>query len=206
MTGGERHYFDEHPEPGPDRLREVRLLERTWQVRTGGGVFSADRVDPGTQVLLRRAGPLPETGNLLDLGCGWGPLTLVLAEQAPGATVWAVDVNERARELTATNARAAGLDNVRVCAPAEVPTDVSFGAVWSNPPIRIGKEALHTLLLRWLERLAPGGHAELVVQKHLGADSLHRWLEAELPARFDLTRTASSKGYRVLRVGRDLTG
>ena len=207
MTAGPTHYFSERPDDdGPDRVREVELLGRTVRVRSGGGVFSADRVDPGTQVLLRRAGDVPGHGDLLDLGCGWGPVTLALAMQSPAATVWAVDVNERARELTAGNARDAGLHNVRVCAPDDVDPDVAFGAIWSNPPIRVGKAALHELLLRWLPRLVPGGHAELVVQKHLGADSLHRWLGEALPAGYEVSRTASSKGYRVLRVDRTVTG
>lgn len=206
MTDGPRHYFSQHPEDGPERVREVELLGRTLRVRSGGGVFSADRVDPGTQVLLRRAGAVPEHGDLLDIGCGWGPITLALALQSPAATVWAVDVNERARELTAGNARDAGLTNVRVCAPEEVDPGTTFSAIWSNPPIRVGKEALHTLLLHWLPRLQPGGHAELVVQRHLGADSLQRWLQERLPSGFGVARTASSKGYRVIRVDRSVTG
>ena len=125
-----------------------------------------------------------------------------MAAASPGATVWAVDVNERARELTAANARANGLTNVRVAAPGEVDADVELSAIWSNPPIRIGKEALHALLLTWLPRLAPGGRAELVVQRNLGADSLHRWLEQTLPQGLTVARAASSKGYRVLSVGR----
>ena len=204
MSGS--HYFDERPAPGDDRRRTVVLQGREVDVRTSGGVFSADRLDPGTQVLLRHAGEVPAAGDLLDLGCGWGPLTLALAAAAPGATVWAVDVNERARELTAANARDNGFDNVRVRAPGDVDPDVRFAAIWSNPPIRIGKEALHGLLLAWLPRLAPGGVAELVVQRHLGADSLHRWLAEELPAPLTVERTASSKGYRVLVVRHPVTG
>ena len=206
MSSGPTHYFSERPDDGPDRVREVELAGRALRVRSGGGVFSADRVDPGTQVLLRRAGPVPAHGDLLDVGCGWGPLTLALALQSPEATVWAVDVNERARALTAANAREAGLANVRGCAPDEAAAGVTFSATGPNPPIRSGKEALHVLLLHWLPRLQPGGHAELVVQRHLGADSLHRWLGEQLPAGFAVSRTASSKGYRVLRVERSVTG
>jgi 16S rRNA G1207 methylase RsmC len=105
-------------------------------------------------------------------------------------------------ELTAENAAALGLAGVRATAPDGVPDDVSFAAIWSNPPIRIGKAALHELLLRWLPRLAPGGDAYLVVQRHLGADTLHRWLAEELAAGFEVGRQASAKGYRVLRVSR----
>ena len=79
-----------------------------------------------------------------------------------------------------------------------MPDDVRFAAIWSNPPIRVGKEALHELLLRWLPRLADGGEAQLVVGKNLGADSLQRWLADALPVTVE--RTASAKGFRVLRV------
>ncbi|HWH01787.1 MAG TPA: methyltransferase, partial [Pilimelia sp.] len=167
-----------------------------------GGVFSAERLDPGTAVLLRKA-PLPGpecAGALLDLGCGYGPIACVLARQAPAATVYAVDVNARARALAARNAATVGAaDRVRVAAPDQVPEDVRFDQVWSNPPIRIGKAELHDLLRRWLPRLAPGGVGWLVVARHLGGDSLHRWLCAQ---DWQVQRHASQKGYRVLRVTR----
>lgn len=207
MSTGPSHYFDPEPTgPGTQRSRTVELQGRGYDVTTASGVFSGDRLDLGTQVLLRHAGPVPDHGDLLDLGCGWGPIALAMAAAAPAATVWAVDVNERARTLTAANARANGLDHVRVRAPDDVDPDVGFAAIWSNPPIRIGKDALHALLLRWLPRLAPGGHAELVVQRHLGADSLHRWLEQELPDGMTVTRSASSKGYRLLVVRQPSSG
>jgi 16S rRNA (guanine1207-N2)-methyltransferase len=207
VSAPQTHYFDPEPAgPGREHHRTVTLQGREVKVRTGSGVFSADRLDPGTQVLLRHAGPVAAHGDLLDLGCGWGPLTLALANASPEATVWAVDVNERARELTAANARDNGLPNVRVRPPGGVDPQVEFAAIWSNPPIRIGKEALHDLLLAWLPRLAPGGHAELVVRRNLGADSLHRWLQEALPTGTTVERTASSKGYRVLVVRRAVTG
>jgi 16S rRNA (guanine1207-N2)-methyltransferase len=203
VTTGPSHYFDERPTgPGQERRRTVDLQGRSVDVVTSSGVFSGGKLDLGTQVLLRHAGPVPPEGHLLDLGCGWGPITLALAAAAPRANVWAVDVNERARALTATNARDNGFPNVRVRSPGDVDPDVSFSVIWSNPPIRIGKDALHSLLLAWLPRLAPGGHAELVVQRNLGADSLHTWLEQVLPDGMTVTRSASSKGYRVLVVWR----
>lgn len=206
MPASQSHYFDEEPTGASTRrLRRVDLMGRTLDVSTGSGVFSADRLDPGSQVLLRHAGPVPGHGDLLDLGCGWGPLALALAGAAPAATVWAVDVNQRARELTATNAQDNGLRNVVVRSPDDVDAALQFAVIWSNPPIRIGKEALHQLLLAWLPRLAPGGHAELVVQRNLGADSLQRWLQAALPAHSTVDRSASSKGYRVLVVRRSVT-
>jgi 16S rRNA (guanine1207-N2)-methyltransferase len=158
-------------------------------------VFARDGVDPGTKLLLLEAPAPPATGDLLDLGCGYGPIAVALARRSPGATVWAVDVNERARALTVANSAALG--NVRVAAPEEVPGAIRFETIWSNPPIRIGKAALHELLLAWLPRLAPGGRALLVVQKHLGADSLARWLDER---GFPTTRLCSRVGYRLLEV------
>ena len=197
---GDGHYFSTDPAVGsrPTTVR-LDLPDVGFDLQADRGVFSATRVDPGTKVLLLEAPPPAPAGDLLDLGCGYGPITLALAARAPGATVWGVDVNERARALTASNAEAAGLANVRVAAPDEVPADVRFATLWSNPPVRIGKAALHDLLVRWLGRLAPGGVAVLVVQKHLGSDSLHRWLEGEGWA---VERRASRMAYRVLEVRR----
>ena len=165
-------------------------------LETDAGVFSAGRVDPGTRVLLAEA-PAPPAGDLLDLGCGYGPIALALALLAPAARVWAVDVNERALELTRHNARSAGAGNVAACRPEEVPADLEFAAIYSNPPVRVGKPALHELLLTWLGRLRPDGAAYLVVQSHLGSDSLARWLRDQ---GYDVSRLASKNAYRVLRV------
>jgi 16S rRNA (guanine1207-N2)-methyltransferase len=150
--------------------------------------------------LLNAPAP-PDRGDLLDLGCGTGAIALAMARRAPHATVWAVDVNRRARELTERNATANGIANVRVSAPEDVPTELRFASLWSNPPIRIGKMALHELLLQWLARLEGGAEAHLVVQKHLGADSLQRWL-GEHGHRTE--RAAIGAGFRVLRVAGSL--
>lgn len=194
------HYFTAEPASASElRPLTVRLGGRELQLATTGGVFSPDRVDTGTQVLLREVPDPPPSGTLLDIGCGWGPLTTTMALLSPGATVWAVDVNQRALDLVRRNAAAAGLTNVTAALPDEVPDDVRFDAIWSNPPIRVGKQVLHALLLHWLPRLAPGGSAYLVVQRHLGSDSLQRWLADELPDHA-VSRLASAKGYRVLQV------
>lgn len=193
------HYFTRDPAgDGTRHPWSLELAGRSVRVVTAGGVFSPRRLDPGTRVLLENAPAPPRHGDLLDLGCGWGPLALTLGLLAPEATVWAIDVNERALELTRENAGALGLRRVHAVRPDSVPEGVRFAALWSNPPIRVGKEALHGMLSRWLPRLAPEGEAWLVAHKNLGADSLQRWLESEcaLPAE----RVATQKGYRLLRV------
>jgi 16S rRNA (guanine1207-N2)-methyltransferase len=197
------HYFDEHPEVRSSTTTvDVSLPDVAFTMLTDRGVFSRGQLDSGTSLLLRTAPPPAARGHLLDLGCGTGAIALTLALRSPAATVWAVDVNARARELTELNARRNRLDNVRVVAPEQVPDDVRFAAIWSNPPIRIGKRALHELLLTWLARLADGGEAILVVQKHLGADSLQRWLREH---GHPTERLASRGGFRLLRVTGDET-
>ena len=198
---GEDQYFATTPGVGSDPVDvDVVVPGAAFRLRTDRGVFSHGRLDTGTGILLRLDRPLPDEGELVDLGCGAGPIALTMAQRAPGARVWAVDVNERARALCRTNAELAGLSNVVVAAPEEVPPDLHVDALWSNPPIRVGKPALHELLAQWTDRLTPSGHALLVVQRHLGADSLARWL-AQRGLRVE--RLASKAGFRVLEVRRD---
>ena len=146
---------------------------------------------------MEGARPPEGAAELLDLGCGYGPIACTLAVRSPGSRVWAVDVNERALDLCRDNAAAAGLGNVVVTTPDDLPDDVVFDGIWSNPPIRVGKAALHDLLSTWLDRLAPGGSAHLVVQRHLGSDSLARWLTDR---GWSTQRRASRKGFRLLDV------
>jgi 16S rRNA (guanine1207-N2)-methyltransferase len=194
------HYFSEEPD-APRHRRTIAFSAggRDFTLATEGGVFSGDRLDPGTAVLLRKAPlPGPRGGVYLDLGCGYGPIAAVLAASSELATVYAVDVNGRALDLVRENATRLGLaDRLIAARPDEVPGGVVFDEVWSNPPIRVGKTALHEMLRQWLPRLAEGGNAWLVVARHLGGDSLADWLGGQ---GWYATRYASQKGYRVLRV------
>ena len=191
-------YFDERPEVASDvAIIDVALPDVAFTMATDRGVFSHGHLDTGTSLLLREAPPPSATGELLDLGCGSGAIALALALRSPQARVWAVDVNARALDLTAANATRNGVTTVRAVTPDDVPLDVRFATIWSNPPIRIGKQPLQRLLQRWLARLAPGGTAVLVVQKHLGADSLQRWLGEQ---GHDVQRIASRTGFRLLQI------
>lgn len=173
----------------------MRVPELDRGLVTDSGVFSNDRIDPGTGVLLRVAPPPPPKGNVLDLGCGYGPIAVTLALRAPDVTVWGVDVNRRALGLLKQNAERYALANVVAATSEEVPSDLRFDAIYSNPPVRVGKEAMRSLLLGWLARLVPSGHAYLVVKRNLGADSLAEWLTGQ---GFPTTRLRSKQGYRVL--------
>jgi 16S rRNA (guanine1207-N2)-methyltransferase len=192
------HYFSSRPgAPHRPGLVRVILPDVYLELATDAGVFSPGRLDPGTRLLLEEAPAPPARGDVLDLGCGYGPVACVLAARSPDAAVWAVDVNERALELCERNARTAGLANVRCLPAGDAALPASFATIWSNPPVRIGKEALHTLLSGWLGRLEPAGRGYLVVGRNLGADSLHRWLAGQ---GWPVTRLAARSGYRLLQV------
>jgi 16S rRNA (guanine1207-N2)-methyltransferase len=192
------HYFSAQPRaPHRPGLVRVILPDVYLELATDAGVFSPGRLDPGTRLLLEESPAPPVSGDLLDLGCGYGPIACVLAARSPGATVWAVDVNERALELCAANARTAGLENVRCVTPGDASLPARYAAIWSNPPVRVGKDALHALLSEWLGRLGPAARAYLVVGRNLGADSLHRWLAGQ---GWPVTRLAARSGYRLLQV------
>lgn len=192
------HYFDSDPQarsrPGSVRLR---LPDLEVTLATDAGVFGRASIDRGTLFLLRRGPAPPGSGNILDLGSGYGPVAVTMALRSPATTVYAVDVNRRALELTAANAAAAGAANLVAATPDEVPAGLRFSAIYSNPPIRVGLSTLHPMLVSWLDRLEPEGAAAMVVHRHLGSDSLARWLQHQ---GYGCERLASHDGYRILRV------
>jgi len=193
----DEHYFSADPSV-PFKRIPVRadVWGHTLSLTSGSGVFAQGRLDVGTNVLFRETDPPKGGGTFLDLGCGYGVIGLALAAAVPESTVWAVDVNERAVLLANENAAALGVgDRFTAVLPDELPADITFDEIWSNPPIRVGKQALHELLLRWLPRLTPGGRAVMIVGKNLGADSLQRWLGEQ---GYPTARLASAKGFRVL--------
>lgn len=198
------HYFTDDQPAAQHELRTVELSQRGRTVRlwSSDRVFSSGKLDLGTRQLLDVVGPVPTSGNLLDLGCGWGPLATYMALEAPEAKVWAVDVSHRALDLMQRNADRHNLENILVLSEADAlekagTDDTRFDLIWSNPPVRIGKKPMQQLLSRWLLRLSENGEAYLVVARNLGADSLAKWLVEQ---NFNVDRVASKKGFRILRV------
>ncbi len=191
------HYFDADPSITSDPATiELVLPDVYLTLGTDSGVFSGGKVDSGTRYLLREHPPiLSTTRAILDLGCGYGPIALTCAKRAPAAVVWGVDVNNRALSLATMNAEQNDITNASFGQLEDIPADVRFDLIISNPPIRIGKAALHDLLDTWLSRLNDNGRAWLVVQKHLGSDSLSTWLNEQ---GWPTERLGSRKGYRIL--------
>lgn len=197
----EDHYFSQEPSsPLKTKSIEIPVAGVLEQVTTASGTFSPQQLDFGTEVLIEQMDLAPDSGNILDLGCGWGPIALNLGKLKPKSKIWAVDVNTRSLELTEANAKKLTLDNITAALPEQVPEQIRFSGIWSNPPIRIGKKPLHELLLKWLPKLENGGEAYLVVQKNLGSDSLQAWLTQELGSDYEVSRYTSIKTYRVIKV------
>ena len=188
----DEHYFTADPSVPFQRAPvSASVWGRDFSLVSGSGVFAQGRLDIGTSVLFRETEPPQGAPRVLDLGCGYGVIGLAIAAVVPSSVVTGVDVNERAVLLANENADALGLPNYR----ATTTLAGEYDEIWSNPPIRIGKAALHALLLEAFALLAPGGRAVMVVGKNLGGDSLQAWLTDQgYPTR----RLASAKGFRVL--------
>lgn len=194
------HYFAQQPSsPSVPTTHEVQVRKLQFVLAGDRGVFNQGELDWGTRVLIENT-DVPVGEEFLDLGCGGGAIAVALAMLRPTATVWAVDVNERALEVARRTVTLNKLRNVHVVSPHEVPSDLRFDGIWSNPPIRIGKAALHALLLEWLGRLTPQGCADLVAHKNLGSDSLAKWLTTQ---GFNVDRARSKQGYRILHITRE---
>ena len=196
------HYFSSEPQAEEKTYRiEFEVAGRTIRALGASGTFSANKLDAGTRVLLNLHANFPSQGRVLDLGCGWGPISLALASQSPELEVLAVDVNQRSLAQTEANAASLGLTNISTSLDSEITDGQLFDQIWSNPPIRVGKEVLHGLMEKYLPMLVPEGTAWMVIQKQLGAESFQKWL-TERFSDFEVERVANDKGYRVLRVTR----
>lgn len=194
------HYFAQQPSsPSVPTTHEVQVRKLQFVLAGDRGVFNQGELDWGTRVLIENT-DVPVGEEFLDLGCGGGAIAVALAMLRPTATVWAVDVNERALDVARRTVTLNKLRNIHVVSPQEVPSDLRFDGIWSNPPIRIGKAALHALLLEWLGRLTPQGCADLVAHKNLGSDSLAKWLTTQ---GFNVDRARSKQGYRILHITRE---
>lgn len=194
------HYFSSEP-AAPKKTVSLSIEVGGEQIRldAASGTFSSSRLDSGTAVLLKASKHFPKDGNVLDIGCGWGPIGISIAKLQPQTVVYGIDINQRSIDQSKQNAALNQLSNFSAMKPDQLPDEIRFSAIWSNPPIRVGKQVLHQLMLTYIPRLEQGGKAVLVVSKNLGADSFQRWLEAQFPET-DVSRLATDKGYRVIQL------
>ena len=194
----EEHYFSSDP-AAPKKTVSVLMQVggKKIEIEAASGTFSSSKLDAGTEVLLKQDEHFPKDGNVLDVGCGWGPIGISIAAVESGCKVFGIDINQRSIEQSNLNSKSLGLSNYSAMHSRDLPENLRFSAIWSNPPIRVGKKVLHELMETYIPRLEPGGRAMLVVQKNLGADSFQRWLSARFPDA-EVTRVATDKGYRVI--------
>jgi 16S rRNA G1207 methylase RsmC len=196
----QQHYFSEQPQTdAKTHSVEFELEGTVFNLTAASGTFSSTRLDSGTRVLLKESALFPDSGTVLDIGCGWGPISLAVATLRPETEVFGLDVNSRSLELAQANAAALKLKNFKAVRAEQIPNELLFDGIWSNPPIRVGKAVLHQLMQTWIPRLKPGASAMLVVQKQLGAESFQKWL-SETFTEFDVAKQSIDKGYRVIRV------
>ena len=198
MAVSDNHYFSDNPQStSGEKKIDVQLGSSKVSVFTDAGVFSPQSLDKGTAVLLRHLDLAQSQGKVMDLGSGWGPISLALAIENPRVEVVSVEINPRANQLLDKNAELLEINNINQLQLEQIQGN-SIDQIWSNPPIRIGKKQLHALLSEAFSKLKIGGNAYLVVQKHLGSDSLAGWIEAELS--MPVEKIDSHKGFRVLQV------
>lgn len=190
------HYYVENPGAAHDEKTVIfSALGRELRCVTDAGVFSRDGLDMGTRILLEA---LPELrGQVLDLGCGWGPVGVVLGKRYPDARLLLTDVNARAAELAERNLADNGVANAKVVrGDGFEAVEGAFDAIVLNPPIRAGKAVIYALFADAAAHLNEGGALYVVIRKQQGAESAQRYLNTIYA---DVSRIAREKGYWVLR-------
>ena len=191
------HYFtDNHALPSNRKEHSFRFFDHLFTFETDDGVFSKKGVDYGTEVLLRAAVEEDLHGDILDMGCGYGMITMVIGKLFPACHLTAVDVNSRAVELTGDNAVKNGLDVKTVISDGFAELTDSYDAVLTNPPIRAGKKVIYGMFADSYEHLRENGILLAVIRKQQGAESAKRYI-AEIFGNCEVV--LKDKGYWVLR-------
>lgn len=190
------HYYTKTPSSAHDaRTFSADILGMTLHFCTDAGVFSKDGIDRGTRALVEAMPPL--SGRALDLGCGWGAAGIPLALKNPGCAFLLTDINERAAALAAQNAQANGAKNIHVVTgDAFESVDGRFSAIFTNPPIRAGKQAIYQMFRNARDHLEPGGALYIVIRKQQGAPSALNFLRETYASAQVIRRSA---GFWVIR-------
>ncbi|WP_459503686.1 class I SAM-dependent methyltransferase [Bacillus sp. C1] len=192
------HYFSNDPSSKSDRKRwEYTLRGSQFVFLSDHGVFSKNEVDFGSRLLIE-AFQMPDIkGDVLDVGCGYGPIGLSLAKEFKDRAVHMVDVNERALELAKENAANNKVENVRIY-QSSVYENVNgkYAAILSNPPIRAGKHIVHEILENAAHHLVSDGELWIVIQKKQGAPSALKKLEETFS---EVEVVEKKKGYYIIK-------
>jgi 16S rRNA (guanine1207-N2)-methyltransferase len=194
------HYFDQQPAVGhqPTELH-IRMYGRDFQFITDRGVFSRQHIDTGSEFLLETVISTMKKpiGRLLDLGCGYGPVGIILKRLFPPLDVVLCDINERALELARQNARLNQVQYLQIVRSDGLQAvEGCFDLVLTNPPIRAGKSVVYRFFSEAAERLQPGGQLFVVIQKKQGAPSALRRLQELFQ---DVDVVGHQGGYWVIR-------
>lgn len=192
------HYFSNNPSSKSDRKKfEFTLKGHHFVFLSDRGVFSKNEVDFGSRLLVESFEVPDVEGNILDVGCGYGPIGLSLAKEYKERTIHMVDVNERALSLARENAGNNGVSNVRIYQSSVYEqVEGRYAAILSNPPIRAGKQVVHDILEKAYDHLLPGGELWIVIQKKQGAPSAMNKLEEVFS---EVEVVEKKKGYYIIK-------
>lgn len=193
------HYYDLDPSlESKERLIEFVISGRKVSLYSDNGVFSKNKLDEGSRILIETLLPLNLTGKILDLGCGYGPIGLSIGLCSPSASVTLADVNPRAVALCKKNAELLNLSDRVTCLQSDIYSNVEgkFNAIISNPPIRAGKRVTYTMYKEAKEHLVSGGQFYFVIRKAQGASSASQYVKEVFG---NITLLARSKGYHIYK-------
>jgi 16S rRNA (guanine1207-N2)-methyltransferase len=193
----EDHYYSQTPQSeSKPQWVSFNLDGDTLKLKTDRGVFSKEGVDFGSRLLIDSFEFPNITGPILDMGCGYGVIGISIAKRNPNHQLIMVDINERAVSLASENARSNGIEAQVFQSSLYEKVQGKFAVIVSNPPIRAGKQVVHTILSKAKEHLLNDGELWIVIQKKQGAPSALKKLE-ELYGEVDIVN--KDKGYYIIR-------
>lgn len=193
------HYFDENPEIS-SQVREISftLFDKKYTYYTDNGVFSKSRIDEGTYIFLKVLVPLGLSGRILDLGCGYGPIGLTIAQNSKEARVDLADINSRALALASRSGDRLNLNSRVTFLHSDIYEKIEgpYDSIVVNPPIRAGKVVTYSMYSGARQRLIDGGSLYVVIRKKQGAESAFKYLETVFE---NVSVLHKEKGYWIIQ-------
>lgn len=199
------HYFTPDPQsPYEKRIITTISHNHVFEFFSAPGVFSGNKVDTGTSVLLKRA-DIPEKGRILDLGCGIGIIGIVVGVIQPKLEIHFIDINSRATELAKENTKKYNLQKFSLFTGDYTKilekNSIFYDAIFFNPPIRLGKKVYYSHILHAIQYLNSNGYMQIVIKKKLGAESAFSYLENSLEeSPFTMKILGKNSGYWVFEI------